>query len=85
MWYPFLGWGVFWIGLIVAIILYALKKKWYPILYLISVCLYIFTIGFIIDIYSFGTNGTLGMLALSALIMIGIGWYLSKKVKELKR
>ena len=30
-WYPFLGWGVFWVGLIIAIILFAMYKKIYPV------------------------------------------------------
>ena len=78
-WYPFLGFGIFWIGLVSAIILYAIKRKWFPIFYLISVCLYIFTVGFVIDVYELKKNGILTILALSTIIMIGVGFYLSKK------
>lgn len=78
-WYPYLGYSIFWIGLIVAVILYAVKRKWYPLMYLISICLYIFTIAFMIDIYDLGKNAILGLLALSAVLMIGVGMYLSKK------
>lgn len=78
-WYPLLGHGIFWLGLLVAIILYAVKRKWYPVMYLISISLYIFTIGFTIDVFNIPKNGILGLLALSALIMIGTGYYLSKK------
>lgn len=81
-WYPFLGYGIFWIGLIVSIILYAMKRKWYPIMYLISVSLYIFTVGFIIDVFELSKNGILLTLALSALVMIGLGVYLSKKFQK---
>ena len=81
VWYPFLGYGTFWTGLVVAIILFAMKRKWYPLMYLISICLYIFTVGFVIDVYDFSKNWVLLILAFSALLMIGLGVYLSKKFK----
>lgn len=81
-WYPYLGYGVFWIGLVVAIILYAMKRKWHPLMYLISISLYIFTVGFIIDVFDLSKNWILLSLALSAIIMIGLGTYLSKKLKS---
>jgi len=83
-WYPYLGYGVFWIGLVVAIILYAMKRKWHPILYLVAVSLYIFTVGFIIDAFDLRKNGTLMVLAVSAILMILAGWYLSKKIQKQK-
>lgn len=81
-WYPFLGYGIFWIGLVVSIILFAMKRKWYPLMYLISICLYIFTVGFVIDVYDLSKNWVLLILAFSALLMIGLGLYLSKKFKR---
>jgi Kef-type K+ transport system membrane component KefB len=81
-WYPFLGYGAFWIGLIVAIILYAMKRKWYPIMYLISICLYVFTVGFAIDVFNLSKNAILLLLAFSAALMIGLGFYLSNKFGE---
>ena len=83
-WYPILGWGIFWVGLIVSIILFAVKRKWYPIMYLVSICLYIFTAGFMIDVFDMGKNGILGVLAFSALIMILLGFYLSVSSKKEK-
>jgi Na+/H+ antiporter NhaD/arsenite permease-like protein len=77
-WYPFLGWSVFIIGFIVAIILFATKRKMHHVMYLVSICLYIFTAGFYIDVYNLGKNGILGVLALSALLFILMGWYFSK-------
>ncbi|TAL51520.1 MAG: hypothetical protein EPN86_06500 [Nanoarchaeota archaeon] len=79
-WYPVLGWGVFWIALVVAIVLYAMKRKWYPMMYLISVALYIFTVGFVIDVFSLNKNAILLLLAISAAIMIFLGYYISKKL-----
>jgi len=77
-----MGHGIFWIGLVVAIILYAMKRKWHPIMYLISVSLYIFTVGFVIDVFDLSKNGILLSLAFSAVVMIGVGFYLSKKLKK---
>ena len=47
---PF-GWGIFFIGLVLAIILFAIRKKFYPVMYLVSVATYIFTVGFVIDAF----------------------------------
>jgi len=76
--YPFLGWAVFWISLISSIILFAKYKKLSSIFYLISVSLYIFTIGFAIDVFEFGKFGILTTLVVSALIFMLLGYYLSK-------
>lgn len=78
-WYPLLGYGVFWIALFTAIVLYAVKRKWYPVAYLISASLYIFTVGFVMDVFDLSKNGILFLLALSAALMIGAGLYLSKR------
>ena len=84
MWYPIFGYGIFWIALIIAIILYAVKKKWHPIMYLISVALYLFTVAFVIDVFDLSRNGILGVLAFSAMLMIGLGLYISKKFRSEK-
>ena len=81
-WYPYLGYGVFWIGLVASIIIYAMKRKFYPIMYLISISLYIFTVGFVIDVFDLSKNWILLILGFSSLIMIGLGLYLSKKFKS---
>ncbi len=79
VWYPMVGYAVFWLGLLASIIIYLVKSKWYPILYLISVSSYIFTVCFVIDVFDFSKNAILLTLAFSALVMIGMGFYLSKK------
>lgn len=81
-WYPYLGYGIFWIALVVSIIVYAMKRKWYPLMYIISISLYIFTVAFVIDAFDLSKNWILLTLALSAVIMIGLGMYLSKKFKN---
>ena len=80
---PF-GWGIFFIGLVVAVILFAVKRKFYPIMYLVSISIYIFLVGFIIDAFKFGKNGVLVMLALSAILFIGLGMYFGHKFKNEK-
>lgn len=81
-WYPALGTGIFWIGLVTSIVLYAIHRKWHPIIYLVSVSLYIFTVGFIIDAFEVSESGILLILAFSAFVMIGLGAYLSRKFKK---
>lgn len=77
--YPIIGYGVFWIGLIASIVLYIKKKKFYPIIYLISIALYIFTVGFVIDVFDFSRNLILITLAVSAAAFMFLGVYFSKK------
>jgi|TARA_Y100000310_G_scaffold71553_1_gene67411 hypothetical protein len=77
-WYPFLGWSVFWISFILAIILFAIYKKIYPVFYMISMALYIFTAGFMVDVFDFGKLGILTVLVISSMVFMALGYYLSK-------
>jgi uncharacterized membrane protein YvlD (DUF360 family) len=76
---PF-GWGIFFIGLVLSVIFFIVKKKFYPIMYILSICLYIFTFGFIIDAFDLGKNSILLLLAFSSLLFIGAGVYFSYKL-----
>ncbi|MBT3643004.1 hypothetical protein HN604_03970 [archaeon] len=78
--YPFLGMALFWISLIIGIILFANYKKIYPVFYMISVALYIFTAGFAIDVFNIAKFGILSILVISAIIFMGLGHYFSKIV-----
>ena len=78
--YPVLGWGVFWVSFIIGIILFIKYKKLYTILYLISIAFYIFTAGFTIDVFNFGQFGILAILVLSAVLFMLLGYYLSKVI-----
>lgn len=80
---PF-GWGIFFIGLVIAIILFLVKRKFYPVMYLVSVALYVFTFGFVIDAFDMGKNSILLLLAFSSLIFILAGVYFSYKFKSKK-
>ena len=76
-WYPFLGWGVFIIGLIVAIVMFSNMKKIYPVFYVASIALYIFTAGFYMDVFNLAKGGILTVLVISAALFMLLGWYFS--------
>ncbi len=84
IWLAPFGWGIFFTGLVVAIILFAIKRKFYPVIYLVSIATYIFTIGFVIDAFDLSKNWTLFLLALSAIIFIILGVYFAKKFEARK-
>ncbi len=83
-WLGFYGWSIFTLGLIAAIILFSIKKKFSPVMYLVSVATYIFTVGFVIDAFDMGREGVLLLLALSAVLFIALGFYFSKKSNALR-
>ena len=78
--YPALGILLFWVGLIVAIILFASYKKLYLVFYTVSVALYVFTAGFFIDVFDVGKVGVLLTLIFSAVIFMVLGAYLAKEL-----
>jgi|SRR3989338_6794838 len=84
VWLGAFGWGIFFIGVLAAVILFAVKRKFYPVMYLISIATYIFTVGFIIDALDIGKNGVLILLALSAVLFIALGFYFSVKFSKEK-
>jgi hypothetical protein len=85
MFYEIIGWGVFWISLILAIILFTKYRKLSHVFYLCSVALYIFTAGYMIEIFHFTKFGILATLVLSAILFMTLGWYLSKVLGEQKK
>jgi len=78
-WLGAYGWSIFIFGLIAAIILFSIKKRFYPVMYLVSIATYIFTIGFVIEAFNLGKEWVLGLLALSAVVFISLGVYFSRK------
>ena len=83
--YHILGWAVFWISLILAVVLFAKYKKLHPVFYLISVALYIFTAGYMIEIFAFKQFGVLITLVISAIIFMLLGYYLSRVLSSESR
>jgi len=84
LWLAPFGWGIFFIGLIIAIVLFAIKRKFYPVMYLVSIATYIFTIGFVIDAFDLSKNWVLLLLAISSVIFILVGLYISHKFNSIK-
>lgn len=83
-WLAPLGWGIFFVGLILAIILFSTNKKFYPVMYVVSIATYIFTVGFVIDAFDLGKNWILLLLALSSIIFVVIGMNFAKKFENRK-
>ncbi len=73
------GFLVFWVALIAAIILYANFRKFSYIMYVISVSIYVFTVAYAIDVFSIGKNGIILLLGFSSLLMLGLGFYLKRR------
>ena len=75
----------FFLALIAAIIIYAIKRQFYLIMYLISAAVYIFMICFAIDVFNLSKNWILLLLALSSVLMMLLGWYISKEAQKDKK
>jgi hypothetical protein len=75
-----LGWFVFVISFILAVVLFAVYRRLYPVFYLVSIAFYVYTMGFMIDAFNFGRFGILSTLVISAVVFILAGYYLSSVV-----
>jgi len=80
VWYQPVGIGIFFLSAIVSLILYLLYRKFYPIAYVIFLALYIFTLSYLIDVFQLGKNWILGLLAVTAVVMMFLGYYFMKQV-----
>lgn len=83
---------VFWLLiiplLVVLLAVYIKSKRFYRLMYILSVFTYSMLIMYSIDAYDLGKNAILGLLALSAAIMMYLGYHFhstSKKPKKRKR
>lgn len=79
-WYGPVGIGIFFLALIVSLILYLLYRKFYPIVYVIFLSLYMFTLSYLIDVFKLNRDLILGLLALTAVVMMLLGYYFKKQV-----
>ena len=74
-------WIAFWVLLIpllvILFITYVKTKEWYRLVYLVSVFSYVLMVLYWIDAYSLSRNAIFGLLALSAVVMIWLGWFFS--------
>ncbi len=71
--------------LIVLIIAYVKSKKFYPLMYVLSIFAYINFVVYIIDKFDFGRGGITLTLAISAILLIIIGLFFSKIMREPNR
>jgi hypothetical protein len=81
-WSSGIGWLVFIVGAIAGLFIFNRYRKLYPLFYLISLCIYIFTIAFAIDVFNLGRSIILLLLALSAVVFLALGFYLSRILPE---
>jgi len=53
-------------------------------MYLISISTYIFTIGWLVDVFDFGKNSRLLILGFTSILFIVLGFYFTKKYEGRK-
>ena len=80
---------VFWLLivplLIFLLVVYVKSKKLYRVSYILSVFTYSMTVMYAIDAYDLGRNAILGLLALSAAIMMALGYHFHTPEPRRKR
>lgn len=80
--------AVFWILLIpliiVEVIIFLRSRKFYWLIYALSIFTYIIAVSYTIDVFALGRNTIIILLLASALLMFAIGRQLGKKVKRQK-
>ena len=67
--------------IIILLIVYFRGKQFYRLLYILSVFTYAVTISYWIDVYQLGRNSIVGLLLVSAILMILIGRLFKKSNK----
>ncbi len=80
-WQP-LFWGLLIPCLIVLGILYGTTRKVYKLFYILSLFVYVIAVAYIIDVFDLGRNWILALLVFSAVLMILIAAWLSRKGEE---
>ncbi|MBI4438983.1 hypothetical protein HY640_03575 [Candidatus Woesearchaeota archaeon] len=78
-WFQAVGVLVFFIALIASIIIYANLRKLYYLMYIISLSIYVFMVSYVIEAFQLGRDTVMLILAASAIIMLGLGYYLKKR------
>lgn len=78
-WTPIVFWFLLVPLLIVMFIVYLRSKKFYRLVYILSVFTYAMTIMYWIDSYKLGRNAIVGLLVASSLLMIFLGWRMHSK------
>jgi CDP-diglyceride synthetase len=68
--------------IIIMIVSYAISRKFYSLLYVLSIFTYVNFVAFTIDAFDLNRNWVISLLTLSAILMIGVGAYFSKLRKN---
>jgi hypothetical protein len=79
MWWQIIFWALLVPCLIVLGIVYGTSKKLYKLFYILATFTYVITIAYVIDVYELGRNWILGLLTFSAVLMILLGYRLTRK------
>jgi hypothetical protein len=58
---------------------YYRNRELYRLLYILAAYSYINTVAYTIDVFRLGEGGVLVLLAVSAVALIGLGWWLSNE------
>jgi len=85
MFWQILFWVLLVPTLIVLGIIYGTSKRLYKLFYILATFTYVITIAYVIDVFDLGRNWILGLLTFSAILMILLGYRLTRKGEEPKR
>jgi hypothetical protein len=79
VWWQIIFWALLVPCLIVLGIVYGTSKKLYKLFYILATFTYVITIAYVIDVYELDRNWILGLLTFSAVLMILLGYRLTRK------
>ncbi len=65
--------------LVILGVVYFRSRKVYPLMYILSVFSYVNLVAYVIDAFSLQKNGIIGLLSLSAVLLIGLGIWIAKR------
>jgi len=82
MWVQYVFWPLFIITLIVLLVVYLVSKRLSRLFFILSVFTYVMFVLYWIDAYLLGKNAITSLLALSAALMIFIGYKLFRGKRE---
>ncbi len=85
VWAPIVFWILLVPLLIVMLIVYLRSRQFFRLVYILSVFTYAMTIMYWIDAYRLGRNAIVGLLVVSSLLMIGLGFIMRKKTVQTTR
>jgi hypothetical protein len=69
--------------LVVLLVVYIRSRTLYRLLYILSVFTYAMTVMYAIDAFDLGRNAIIGLLALSAVLMLYVGWWFHRRLGAL--